>query len=334
MKKNLETFRFVLLQFSFLILSINNLNSEKLSNKSKKKNNVILKLENLEKLNDAFHNMQKINEWVVWPELFSLNPSVNILKFFEPKYKNIYPEWNIIKDLYDENIIKNLNYNTQNYIPKIIHQIWLGSPLPEKYKKFQNSWINLHPNWEYKLWTDKEVESLQLINKKAYDETSNYGKRSDIARYEILYRFGGLYVDTDFECLYPFDVLNHSCDFYSGLSFDPKAIMFNGLIASIPGHPILKTCIDNLTTNLNTDETAENILYQTGPNYFTKCFFETIASSSKRVVIFPTTYFYPWPHWHKKDNSYDEIMQWVRPETFAIHHWHVSWNNGNSPSAK
>jgi mannosyltransferase OCH1-like enzyme len=41
----------------------------------------------------------------------------------------------------------------------------------------------------------------------AFDRASNFGEKSDIWRYEILFRLGGVYVDTDFECVRPFDSL-------------------------------------------------------------------------------------------------------------------------------
>jgi len=73
-----------------------------------------------------------------------------------------------------------------------------------------------------------------------------YGAKSDIARYEILYRIGGLYIDTDFECLKPFDIFNHCCDFYSGVAFDENVVLFIGLIGAAPGHPVLGTCIADM----------------------------------------------------------------------------------------
>ena len=42
---------------------------------------------------------------------------------------------------------------------KIIHQIWFnlgnGKSVPLKYKKYQESWKNYHPNWHYILWDEK-----------------------------------------------------------------------------------------------------------------------------------------------------------------------------------
>ena len=45
-------------------------------------------------------------------------------------------------------------------IPPIIHQIWLGSPFPEQYKMWQKTW-QLR-GWHYKLWTDPDIQTLNL----------------------------------------------------------------------------------------------------------------------------------------------------------------------------
>ena len=89
---------------------------------------------------------------------------------------------------YNDFWMSGAHYNSEPLIPKIIHQIWLGSSLPEKYKRFQQSWKKYHPDWTYILWSEKEIEEFGLKNKKIYDKTKNLGQKSDIARYEILYR--------------------------------------------------------------------------------------------------------------------------------------------------
>ena len=119
------------------------------------------------------------------------------------------------KALYDEFIVNHFEFCLEPRIPKIIHQIWLGSKLPEQYYIWQQTWIKNHPDWQYILWTDAEIEKLNLVNKRLYNACKSYGAKSDIARYEILYRYGGLYVDCDFECLQPFDIFHHGCDFYA-----------------------------------------------------------------------------------------------------------------------
>lgn len=244
------------------------------------------------------------------------------------------PEWGRLKKLYDKHIKNGLNYIEQR-IPKIIHQVWLGSPYPEKYRALQKTWIEQHPDWEYKLWTDKDIENFGLINKKMYDATPNYGAKSDIARYEILYRFGGLYVDTDFECLQPFDILNHCLDFYTGMAYGPSCVAFVALIGAVPKHPILKECIESLNINkIHHPDPAINILFTTGPYHFSKALNKHTKSCKDACVAFPVGYFYPWPNEFREENKPEQIRRWIRPETFAIHHWYVSWNNGNAPGAK
>ena len=70
--------------------------------------------------------------------------------------------------------------------------------MPATYKKFQKSWTDQHPDWEYTFWSEKEIDEFGLKNKELYDKAKNYATKSDIARCEILYRLGGLYVDADF----------------------------------------------------------------------------------------------------------------------------------------
>ena len=70
-------------------------------------------------------------------------------------------------------------------------------------------------------------------------------KRSDIVRYEILHAFGGLYIDTDFECLKSFDILHHCYTFYIGTLSSHNVGIGNGIIGSVAGHPLLRWCIEN-----------------------------------------------------------------------------------------
>ncbi len=239
-------------------------------------------------------------------------------------------EWVVVKFLYDAFIKYGLDYAPQPRIPKIIHQIWLGSELPEKYKKFQESWRVQHPDWEYKLWTERDIQAFGLTNKKLFDAACNYGEKSDIARYEILYRMGGLYVDTDFECLRPFDVFHHTCNFYAGLTYGKEVTLFNGLIGCSPGHPILKACIETMQRNAESQDDAISILFRTGPYHLTRCFKSNFTQGGRNIA-FPVIYFYPWPNYNRDENKPEQIQSWIKPASFAVHHWESAWNNYKPP---
>ena len=88
---------------------------------------------------------------------------------------------------------------TSKQIPKIIHQIWVGKN--KQPTIWMDSWrvdyCTKFPEWSYKLWTEKEIMELDLTNKLQFaSEPFNNGK-SDIARYEILNRIGGVFMDAD-----------------------------------------------------------------------------------------------------------------------------------------
>lgn len=240
--------------------------------------------------------------------------------------------WKIFKPLYDKHIIGDFHYSTKTRIPKIIHHIWLGSSLPEKFARYRQTWQKLHPTWICILWDDARVAKLGLINLKAYQAATNWGEKSDIVRYELLSRFGGLYVDTDFECLQPFDVLHHCCDFYTGSYPNPgggSLYVLNGLIGSMPGHPILKRCIKGIKKSVQGSNSASAIIGRTGPDYFYRCIIEALAAKDtiKKTVIFPPTFFYPWSGALRGNRDRDVIMSYIRPESFAVHHWATSWTN-------
>ena len=96
-------------------------------------------------------------------------------------------------------------------IPKLIHRIWLGPPMPPEHEAFGRRWEELYPDWEMWLWGEAALAGLGMQNQDLYDRAEELAPgfegqlRSDVARYEILYRYGGLYVDTDFEPLRSFE---------------------------------------------------------------------------------------------------------------------------------
>ena len=179
---------------------------------------------------------------------------------------NILQQSNILEKLNSTTSATNAsNRPNTTSIPKIIHQIWLGSPKPStsEYMSWFQSWIALHPDWEIKWWHDKDVEEMiqqnEFINVEAYKAAQNYGEKSDILRYELLYKYGGLYVDTDMECVASFDTLhlNDICSFYAGWSNTGTIELNNGIFGAAPNHLILKSMIDAIRNSTNGKTKAE-----------------------------------------------------------------------------
>jgi mannosyltransferase OCH1-like enzyme len=197
----------------------------------------------------------------------------------------------LLKSLYENNYIKG---NGESKIPKKIHQIWIGGPLPEEYKAFTQSWMIKNPEWEYKLWTDKDVKDLNIKKRRQYEYATNFGMRADILRYEILAKQGGLYADVDFECLKSFNDLLY-LDFFTSIGYERKVELYIGLIACVPNHPIITECINGIKM-IPKKKGFEHIFNSTGSYHFTRSFFTEVEKDGNGVVAFPMGFFYPFPN--------------------------------------
>lgn len=143
-------------------------------------------------------------------------------------------------------------------IPRVIHQIWLGSPLPRPLRKLSDSWRAQHPDWEIRLWTDREVDELDFGTRDLYDEATCWGQKSDLLRAELIDCFGGVYVDLDYECFRPIDDLALRFDFFGTLKniftaylgwpaiWRSPIVVCNSLFGARPGHPVMRGYLDRV----------------------------------------------------------------------------------------
>lgn len=210
-----------------------------------------------------------------------------------------------------------------NRIPKIVHLIWVGpNKIPETYTACMESIKKFLPSWECKLWTDADIPGLKLTSAKYYDEETNYGGKADILRYELLYRYGGVFLDIDFEVTQDLSPLHAAYEFYCCLMPSTRiSVISNGVIGSIPGHPILRHCLDSLGKHRK----DPFVLERTGPILFQSSFYAIAREMLDRPIIaLPKSFFFPIDA-TKIVPSRKEILAAVLPHTFGIHHWAGSW---------
>lgn len=249
--------------------------------------------------------------------------------------KNIKNIKEIYKNLFDIIfLINNLDQKKSKLkIPFLIHQIWIGpNPLPEKYKSWSKSWIKNHPNWQYKLWGNNDLDEFNLKDNLAYQSATNWGQKSDILRYEILKKYGGLYIDTDFESIKSLENFHYKFNFYCGRLRENDEEVANGIIACAPNHPIITKCIDEIKKiKIPKHNGPYAIFDQTGPWMFTRVIIDfCINQKTTRIGIMPHTIFFPFPSnlrdkFKKNLISKEQLMKFITPESFAIHYWESSW---------
>ena len=150
-------------------------------------------------------------------------------------------------------------------IPKIIHCIWLQGP--EHFQKMRAEeyvWsqsLQKHfPEWEYRLWSKEEIEKLirsefsELLP--LWEKAPNFAFSSDLGRIAILFKYGGMYIDTDYIILKPFDHLFTPQTDFAALYYDnfsPFDLLTvenwkhnNCFMASCKESPIIRELIEGM----------------------------------------------------------------------------------------
>jgi mannosyltransferase OCH1-like enzyme len=241
---------------------------------------------------------------------------------FPQKFDGI-DHWQWLSDRFDRFIAGPARANET--IPRIIHQIWIGGRLPAAYRAWSQSWRVLNKDWEYNLWDLRSIIQLGLTNERSFRESPSFGVKSDIARYEILKKFGGVYADTDFECLRPMDEIVERCTFFAGIIFGPAPVINNGLLGALPGHPLLREAIRGLANPIKTRD-GMGVLNSSGPGYFSNLIFNNKSLCADSDVVFPSSYFYPLPNFRKEELARgNQAKATIREWSYAIHYWEASW---------
>jgi inositol phosphorylceramide mannosyltransferase catalytic subunit len=164
-------------------------------------------------------------------------------------------------------------------IPKLFHRIWLDDPVPEVFAGYWDKLQDLHPEWEFRAW-DSSEDVPELQNQQLFDNAQDLCPKdwkrfqADILRLELLYLYGGIYVDADVEPIRPFDML---VDFQCIVPFSPnrgkagERLLTQYVIGAEPGHPFIKTCIDTLPKAFRKHR-SQPLAQMIGPWHITRTF--------------------------------------------------------------
>lgn len=128
-------------------------------------------------------------------------------------------------------------------IPKKIHYFWIGeNPMPEEDKRNIESWRKYAPDYEIIEWNESNYDFS--AHPYCYEALKNkqYMYATDYARKDILYRYGGIYLDTDVELVAPLDDLLYN-EIFIGIDDGGQLNSGSGL-GAIPNHPVIKTFME------------------------------------------------------------------------------------------
>lgn len=218
-------------------------------------------------------------------------------------------------------------------IPKIIHYCWFGrNPLPELAQMCIASWKKYLPDYEIKEWNEDNFDvNIIPYTAEAYVQ-KKYAFVSDYARFWILYKYGGIYFDTDVEVIRPIDDVIARGNFM-GFETDPKVLHgFGASEASInpglglgvaPGLGLVKKMMDyydgqhfvyeaNMRNQITVVHIATKVLLDSGLKYT-----QGIQCVEDDCYIYPSEYFCP------INVTTGRIH--IEKDTRTIHHYAGTW---------
>lgn len=206
-------------------------------------------------------------------------------------------------------------------IPKIVHYCWFGKKeKPESVKKCIDSWKKFLPDYELMEWNEDNfnIDKLQYT-KEAY-AARKYAFVSDVARIEALYRYGGIYMDTDVEVLKSFSPL---LDARCILGMEEKEYVATSFMAFEKGHSLVKQFL-NLYENLSFYDEKGQIITGTNVAKLTNMLVEKgfkqindYQELEDGIKIYPKEFFSPYDY----INCYYNMTE----NSYCVHHFAVSW---------
>jgi hypothetical protein len=224
-------------------------------------------------------------------------------------------------------------------IPKIIHYCWFGgNPLPESAKKCIASWRKFLPDYEIKEWNESNFDVNSIPYTAEAYKAKKYAFVSDYARFYILYKYGGLYFDTDVEVIHSMDDIVARGNFMgfesdiSGKMFQPGYEKANHPNAINPGLGLGVSPGLNIIGEILKDfehdhlykldgSMGQTIVYRT-TRFVLKDKISDLGNGVYKcgeIFIYATDYFCP------KDYITGELH--LTPRTRSIHQYSATWVN-------
>lgn len=209
-------------------------------------------------------------------------------------------------------------------IPKVIHYCWFGrKPMPERNRMCIESWKRYCPDYQIIEWNEENYDlGKNRYMKQAYD-AGKYGYVPDYARIDLLYEYGGIYMDTDVELVRSLDDLLY-LNAYTSFEEYPT-VNFGGGSGSEKGFALLKEILDFR-------EKIEFIRADGSLNKATCGYYESVPleraglrldgtlQNVRGMTVFPSEYFHP------KSSVTGQTCR--TKKTYSIHQFDWSWVEG------
>ena len=170
-------------------------------------------------------------------------------------------------------------------VPLTIYQSWQTNNVPTKMRENIFNLLKMNPEFDYYLYSDES--SLEFIKTHyeqevvdAFNSLKPGAYKSDLWRYCILYKLGGVYLDIKYSSVVPLysivkanpviytKDLDNNCSKFSNFTF--RTGIYNAFMVSPPNNEIFKESINEIVYSCKHKLYRENSLDITGPCHLSR----------------------------------------------------------------
>jgi len=216
-----------------------------------------------------------------------------------------------------------MRYMEKQRIPKIIHYCWFGDgQMSEMEKKCIETWKRFCPDYEIREWNDSNYDISKCQYALDAAQNHKWSFVTDYVRLDVLYQYGGIYLDTDVEMLKTFDPLLQY-EAFLGFECDERVNDGQGM-GAVPHFEPVKELRD-MYQSLSFYNEDGSLNLKECPQYRTEYLMKRgLKTNGERqqvcgIEIFPARFFCP------KNFMTGKIH--VTEETYSIHHFKGAWHS-------
>lgn len=207
-------------------------------------------------------------------------------------------------------------------IPQIIHSFWFSQdPKTKLYQKCVASWKNRLPDYKIIEWNQDNYDcSGHPFVRRAIEEQA-WAFASDYARLDVLYRYGGIYLDMDVEVYKSFDDLLGNDAI---LSFSNNVQIDLAVVGAKPQNDVIKSLRD-LYDNVELPKSKSEFTAFFQPSFVRESLFDLgikMDGTMQRIdnaTIFPKEFFMPQEHILFEPFEMTE-------NTYCVHYDNFGWS--------
>ena len=194
--------------------------------------------------------------------------------------------------------------------------------MPDDYRQFGQAWAGLNPGRTVRDWSEDDILARtwrnQAVIEHLYERDEErrsvelYVQLADVVSYELLWQFGGTYINCDIEPLRPLAELEAEYGRTWVVHEDPDFVV-NAAMGGVPEDPFWDAVIDFLPRRYFAEPTAE-MVFTTGPRMLTEVW------RSRPVPALPWQAFNS-THWSTIPLGGTAAGRDIPEGAYGLHHW-------------